>query len=197
MDIILDTRGVKAGRLAALLLGVLAVFAVPAGASACSPSFNPTIRELGPAQIVVVGRVGEKVPGGRLFHVERWFNGGDPVTPIVIGFKEGEPIGDCSYPVAMGEHKIIAPLLEADGTLYADLGTLQADPDSVEGRKYVAEAIALFGQGVVLLPTVAPEPAGDGIPSWLAFAAAFTAGLVAVHLLRRRRSSANGGVGSV
>ena len=186
----------RVGRIAALLIGVLAVFAVPASASACSPSFNPTIRELGPAQIVVVGRVGEKVPGGRLFHVERWFNGAEPVTPILIAFKEGEPIGDCSYPVATGEHKLIAPLREADGTLYADLGTLQADPNSDEGRKYVAEAIALFGQGVVVAPSVAPEPASDGIPSWLVFAAAFTAGLVAVSLLRRRRPSADAGAGS-
>ena len=174
-----------------MLFGVLAVVAAPASASACSPSFNPTIRELGPEQVVVVGRVGEKVAGGRVFYVERWFNGGEPMTPIVIGFKEGEPVGDCSYPVVMGEHKIIAPMLEADGTLYADLGTLQADPDSVEGRKYVAEAIALFGQGIVPVGVDPPSPADSGIPSWVAYAVAFSAGLVAVHLLRRRQSSAD------
>ena len=56
-----------------------------------------------------------RVANGRLFHVERWFNGGPPTTPIVIGFKEGEPIGDCSYPVAAGMHLIIAPArTEAD-----------------------------------------------------------------------------------
>ena len=191
MDIILDTPGVKAGRLAALLFGVLAVFAAPESAVACSPVFNPTIAALGPEQVVVVGRVGEKVAGGRVFYVERWFNGGEPMTPIVIRFKEGEPVGDCSYPVATGEHKLIAPMLEADGTLYADLGTLQADPDSIEGRKYVAEAIALFGQGVVPVPVDPPSPADSGIPSWVTFVAAFTAGLVAVHLLRRRQSSAD------
>lgn len=182
----------KVGRLAALLIGVLAVFAVPPSVSACSPVFNPMIRALGPAQIVVVGTVGEKVPGGRLFHVERWFNGGEPGTPIVIGFKEGGPVGDCSYPLATGEHKIIAPIREPGGTLYADFGTLQADPDSGEGRKYLAEAIALFGQGVVPVPIAPPPSADEGIPSWVTFAAAFTVGLVAVHLLRRRRDSLPG-----
>ena len=104
--------------LRALLLGACLAFALPAStALACSPSFNPNIRELGPAQLVVVGTVGERVPGGRLFHVERWFNGGEPGTPIVIAFKEGEPIGDCSYPVATGERKIIAPWREQDGRL--------------------------------------------------------------------------------
>ena len=143
-----------------------ALLASPRGASACSPPFErPTIEALGPAHLVVVGTVGERVPGGRLFHVERWFNGGEPGTPIVIGFKEGEPVGDCSYPVSTGEHKIIAPWREPDGSLYADLGTLQADPASADGQGYVDEATALFGPGVVPPAVVAPaepdEPAAS------------------------------------
>jgi hypothetical protein len=193
--------------LRALLLGVGLAVGFPAStAIACSPAFNPNIRELGPAQVVVLGTVGERVPGGRLFHVERWFNGGEPGTPIVIAFKEGEPIGDCSYPVATGERKIIAPWREPDGRLSADLGTLQADPDSADGRRYLEEAVALFGPGVVLEPAVfdtAPptehepvtgaESATDGV-SGLAVVAVGLAliGVIAGLLVRRairRRST--------
>ncbi len=148
--------------LALTAAGWIALLAWPSSAAACSPPFErPTIRALGPAQLVVVGTVGERVPGGRLFHVERWFNGGEPETPIVIGFKEGEPVGDCSYPVSSGERKIIAPSREPDGSLYADLATLQADPASEEGRRYIDESTTLFGPGVV------PEPAGGPRPRTL------------------------------
>ena len=168
MDIITDTRGVILRRVLAILgLAAVAVLSTPGTVVACSPPFNPTIRELGPAQVVVVGTVGERVPGGRLFHVERWFNGGAPATPILIAFKEGEPVGDCSYPVATGERKIIAPWREPDGRLSADLGTLQADPATDDGRRYVAEAEALFGPGVVPEPVegvVDPAPASDELP---------------------------------
>jgi hypothetical protein len=67
----------------------------------------------------------------------------------VIAFKEGEPIGDCSYPVSAGMEMIIAPVVEPDGRLTADLVTLQADPTSDAGRRFLAEAEALFGPGVV------------------------------------------------
>lgn len=157
--------------LRALLLGACLAFALPTStALACSPPFNPNIRELGPAQLVVVGTVGERVRGGRLFHVERWFNGGEPGTPIVIAFKEGEPIGDCSYPVATGERKIIAPWREQDGRLSADLGTLQADPNTEDGRRYLNEAVALFGPGVVPEPVAGAVdlvPTSDGLPAEL------------------------------
>lgn len=54
---------------------------------------------------------------------------------------------------------IIAPNREANGALSADLVTLQADPSSDLGRKYVAEATQLFGPGVV------PEPAAGAATS--------------------------------
>jgi hypothetical protein len=186
-DIIADTPGVIVRRVVAeLAVLVLVAAAWPGTALACSPSFNPTIRELGPGQIVVVGRVGERVPSGRLFYVERWYNGGEPRTPIVIAFKEGEPVGDCSYPVATGERKIIAPFLQPDGTLYADLGTLQADPGTEDGKRYIAEAIALFGPGVVPEPPPEP-PAADGPIPWLpVVAVAGAAAIVGVVIQRRR-----------
>lgn len=115
---------------------------------ACSPVQDPTIAALGPQQVVLVGRTGEPVPGGRAFHVERWFNGSGPAT-ITIAFKEGEPVGDCSYRVHADWHLVIAPLRNADGTLAADLGTLQAGVDSDTGRGYIAEAERLFGPGIV------------------------------------------------
>jgi hypothetical protein len=169
-----------------LLLGV-----VVERAYGCSPPFErPTIKALGPAQLVVVGRVGEQVPGGRRFYVDRWFNGGDPITPIVIAFKEGEAIGDCSYPVATGEQKIIAPVRQPDGTLYADLGTLQADPATAEGQRYVAEALALFGPGVVPVPSSEP-PAEEGVPSTaiLVIAVAAVVVLAGTGFFLRRRTA--------
>lgn len=131
------------------------VLAVAGPASACSPPFEtPTIRALGPAQVVLVGTTGERVPGGRLFNVERVYNGPVATTPIIIAFKEGEPVGDCSYPVTTGARLIIAPFGQPGGPLSADLGTLQDDPASADGQRYVAEAIELFGPGVV--PVAAP-----------------------------------------
>ena len=132
------------------LLALAALLAQPAVAAACSPPFEePTIRALGPRQVVVVGTIGEKLAAGRVFQVERWFNGAAPSSRIIIAFKEGEPLGDCSYPVFEGQRLIIAPDMHPDGTLSAILPTLQADPESDLGRRYVAEAVALFGPGFV------------------------------------------------
>ena len=159
-----SVRGLSSVRrtvLGGMLAGVL-VARTATPALACSPPFDPSIEALGPSQLVVVGTTGERVERGRLFHVERWFNGPAPMTPIVIAFKEGEPIGDCSYPVAAGTHLIIAPMRLEDGSLYADLGTLQADPATEQGRAYVAEAERLFGPGLV--PVAAEsldDPAAD------------------------------------
>lgn len=153
-------------RASIIVIFVLAAFGQPSSLVACSPPFEkPTIRALGLDQVVVVGSIGEKVAGGRLFHIERWFNGRIAGTPILIAFKEGEPVGDCSYPVHEGQHLLIAPVADPAGGLSADLGTLQADPDTQDGRRYLAEAQALFGPGVVP-PSVAaatPVPAAiDG-----------------------------------
>jgi hypothetical protein len=142
-----------------LLVGLLlnaGVLSTASPAAACSPPFNPTINDVEPSQLVVVGTIGERVDGGRLFHVERAWNGGSLTTPIVIAFKEGEPVGDCSYPVSADTHLIITPWRDG-ARLSADLGTLQADPESEIGRRYLAEAVARFGPGVV--PASLPPPA--------------------------------------
>src|SRR4029079_7990408 len=141
--------------LVAVLASVTAAFGTTSTAMACSPPFDPTIRALGPQQVVVVGTIGERVPDGRLFYVQRAYNGPIVATPIVIAFKEGEPIGDCSYRVAAGQALIIAPERGVDGHLSANLATLQAPPDSDLGRTYIAEAIELFGPGVVPPPAAA------------------------------------------
>ena len=170
--------------LVAVAMGL--AFAMPATAAACSPPFNPTIEALGPSQVVVVGTIGEPVAGGRLFHVERAFNG-PTTTPIVIAFKEGEPVGDCSYPVHAGERLIIAPFMEENGRLSADLGTLQARPDTADGLRYLNEAEALFGPGIV--PGDA-EPGQDGMSNLIVVALAIGA-LVAITFLvvvRRART---------
>jgi hypothetical protein len=114
-EIMADTHAMRGllffGAVAFASTLTLVCLATPGIAAACSPPMErPTIRALGPGQIVVLGTVGERVAGGRLFHVERWFNRGPSGTPIVIAFKEGEPVGDCSYPVRTGERKIIAPI---------------------------------------------------------------------------------------
>lgn len=161
-------------------------------ALACSPPFEPiTLRGLGPQQVVVVGTIGDHVPGGRIFHVERWFNGGVPSAEIVIAFKEGEAVGDCSYPVQTGQHLIIAPILEADGRLSADLVSLQADPASEVGQGYLREATALYGPGVV--PPAAeptPAPASSDQPWIILAAVAAVTIVVAAGAVAWRRTSA-------
>jgi hypothetical protein len=173
-------------RLVLVVGAIIAALAIPGPAWACSPPFNPTIEALGPNQIVVVGMIGEPVAGGRLFHVERVFNG-PSTTPIVIAFKEGEPVGDCSYPVHAGERLIIAPFMEEGGRLSADLGTLQADPASADGQRYLAESERLFGPGSI--PNQA-QPDQEGVSS-VAVVALAVGVLVAVTLLvavRRART---------
>ena len=157
----------------ALMLGL----ATPTGASACSPPFNPSIGALAPEHIELVGTTGERVDGGRLFHVERAFNA-TVTTPVVIAFKEGEPVGDCSYPVDPGQHLIIAPFREPDGRLSADLGTLQADPASEAGSGYLAEATELFGQGTV--PAQADVDSGQDLLPTMVIGSAVILGLLAV-----------------
>ncbi len=177
---------------AAFAAAVAMMWLFPSTAYACSPPFEePTIRALGPAQVVVVGTIGERVEGGRLFHVQRSYNGGVTRSPIVIAFKEGEPVGDCSYPVSTGANLIIAPLREPDGRLSANLSTLQADPGSDLGRRYVAEATALFGPGGVP-PTTAPvTPSSSRSADVGLLAAVLAAGVgllfVLVIVIARRR----------
>ena len=154
---------------AAVVLGLASIVWHANAALACSPPFEPpTIKALGPAQVVVLGTTGERVAGGRLFHVERWFNGGVPATPILIAFQEGEPIGDCSYPMGAGSPLIIAPVMAPDGTLSAALHTLQSDPSSADGQRYLDEARRLFGPGIVPAANgagpIAPLVAGDAPP---------------------------------
>ncbi|MBA2374493.1 MAG: hypothetical protein H0V74_09895 [Chloroflexi bacterium] len=181
-----------------LLAGIVLAVVVPGTAFACSPPFEePTIRALGPEQVVVVGTIGERILGGRLFHVQRWFNGGAPVSPIVIAFKEGEAVGDCSYPVTTGATLIIAPYKDGAGALSASLDTLQADPTSEVGRRYVAEAIELFGPGFVPQPAVAPTNSGptpdiSALVAGIVLAVALTFVVVVVLAHRQRRRVARG-----
>ncbi len=170
---------------------LLLIWLVPTAALACSPPLvEPSIRALGPEQVVLLGTIGEPVPGGREFHVQRWFNGDQPATPVVIAFKEGAPVGDCSYWVTPGADLIIAPYREADGRLSADLATLQADPATDEGRAYVAEATALFGPGMALRPTAEDQssvPGADPRTVLASLGVAVTLLSAVVLLLVRRR----------
>jgi hypothetical protein len=181
---------------AAVVVGFATVMAQASPAMACSPPFEPTIRALGPGQVVVLGMTGERVAGGRLFHVERWFNGGVPATPILIAFQEDGQIGDCHYPMEAGRPLIIAPDRAPDGTLSANFATLQADPSSPDGERYLDEARRLFGPGIVPAPgsgSIAPQVAVDaspGLPEVLALLAGlsiliFGAVVLADRLLRR------------
>ncbi|HEU5202891.1 MAG TPA: hypothetical protein VFU17_01205 [Candidatus Limnocylindrales bacterium] len=174
-------------RLALVAGALLVAFAIPAPTFACSPPFNPTIEELGPDQVVVVGTIGEPVDGGRHFHVERAFNS-PMTTPIVIAFKDGEPVGDCSYPVHAGERLTIAPIMGVGGRLSADMGTLQADPATAAGQRYLAEAERLFGPGSI--PGQA-EPVQEGVSSVAVVALALGV-LVAVTLVVAVRRSRTG-----
>lgn len=181
-----------AGRRALFLISsvLVLIWLMPAAVLACSPPFDPTIRALGPEQVVIVGTIGERVRGGREFHVRRWFNGDPPAATVVIAFKEGAPVGDCSYWVTPGADLIIAPYREADGRLSADLATLQADPATDEGRAYVAEATALFGPGMALRPTAEDQssvPGADPRTVLASFGVAVTLLSAVVLLLVRRR----------
>jgi len=77
--------------------------------------------------------------------------------------------------------------------LSANLATLQADPSSEKGQRYLAEATALFGAGVVpppaeVMPT--PLPASDSSALFALAGGAVAVGLATVLVLRSRGSRA-------
>ncbi len=170
---------------------LVAALVAPAQALACSPVQDPTIAALGPEQVVLLGVTGDKLPAGREFHVERVWNGNVPTSPIVIAFKEGEPVGDCSYPVASGTRLVIAPWQEPGGTLSADLATLQADPQSEAGQRYLAEAEQLFGEGTVPVDT-GREANRSGWPALVVITAFGAAAIAAGLILWLRRRATDG-----
>ena len=137
--------------------------------------------------VVLVGTTGDKVEGGRLFYVERVFAGNVPTSPIVIAFKEGAPVGDCSYPMSSGVHLVIAPNEEPDGSLHADLATLQAGPASALGKEFIAQAQARYGDGVVPSGPTAPASAGGDPRLGLVVAVGAAAFVVWIVLRGRRR----------
>ena len=165
---------------------LLAILLAPTSALACSGVMDPTIAALGPEQVVLLGVTGDKVPTGRLFHVQRAWNGDVPTSPIVIAFQEGEPVGDCSYPVTSGTRLVIAPERAPDGSLTANLATLQANPLSEDGQAYLAEAEQLFGQGTVPVDTT-PDAGASGWPALIAITAFGAAAIAAGLILWKRR----------
>jgi hypothetical protein len=176
-----------------LLLAALGAIALTTGGvattSACSPLFEePTIAALGSDAVVVIGTIGEQVDGGRLFHVQRAFSGGVTSTPMVIAFKEGPAIGDCSYPVTQGARLLIATVRDDAGRVPVDLVTLQADPESPDGQRYLAEATALFGPGTVPGPLSPPGPPAPSIALVVLVGLAIIAGsMLAWRAVRRSR----------
>jgi hypothetical protein len=174
----------RAAAAACLLVAGLTV--VPA--LACSPAAYPTVTGLPDGAVVIVGTTGDVVEGGRLFYVERVYAGSIDSSPIVIAFKEGEPIGDCSYPMTSGVRLLIAPAVGADGTLRADLATLQADPASEDGHRFIEEAEARYGQGTVPEGATAPG-SGGGSMFPLAVLVAGLAAALTIALARGGRGS--------
>jgi hypothetical protein len=178
-----------------LLIAALGAIALTTGGvattSACSALFEePTIAALGPDAVVVVGTIGEQVDGGRLFHVQRAFSGGVTSTPMVIAFKEGPAIGDCSYPVSQGARLLIATVRDDEGRVPVHLLTLQADPASPDGLRYLAEAAALFGPGIVPESLAPPEPPAPSVALVvLVGLAIFAASLLAWRAIRRSRAA--------
>jgi hypothetical protein len=176
--------GLRVTVVAAMLAAVFVAALVRAPvAVACSPVADPTLFALPDDAVVIVGTTGEPVEGGRQFFVERVYSGDIPSSPIVIAFKEGEPVGDCSYPVSSGMHLLIAPTRRPDGTLFADLATLQADPATEQGQSFLEEAEARYGPGTV--PSGTTSPAGPGtLP--IAILLGVAAGVVTIVLARNR-----------
>jgi hypothetical protein len=164
---------------------------------ACSPPVDPSIAALGPGHVVLLGTTGDPVAGGRAFHVEHYWNA-TGVATITIAFKEGEPTGDCSYPMEAGRRLIIAPSVDDAGRLHADLATPQADPLSPEGMAYLAEANRLFGPGTAPVADAQDVPADAGIDWSIAGIAALgLAALAAIVLIggsRRRRRTAEASI---
>ena len=184
------TRSRLVGVLLPLLL-LLPSSSAPATVLACS-CLQQTVNDLPADAIVIIGRVGERSGGARPLAVERWFNGPGMTDVLVIAFQEGEPIGDCSYPVATGERKFIVPDREG-AMLISHLCTMQAPVDTDYGRELIAAATAHYGPGVVPEATVAspslsesPEDAGPLVAVAVALAIVVAALFGGLVILARR-----------
>jgi hypothetical protein len=157
----------------ALLLGL----ATPTGAFACSPPFDPSIRALGPEQIVLVGTTGERVDGGRLFHVERSFKRHHHVAGRhrFQGRRAGRglQLSGGSWPAP--DHRAVS---RTGRTAQRGSRDAAGGPDSEAGAGYLAEAIELFGQGYV--PAQSDVDSGVDLLPTIAIGGAVILGLLAV-----------------
>lgn len=163
---------------------------VPGAASGCSPVGYRSLTDLPAGQVFLVGTTGEAAQGGRTFHVERAWNHQVPRNPIVIDFHEGVSQAACGMAVGAGTRMFVAPY-DGGGLLEVNLATLLANPESEHGRALIAEAVALYGAGVVPQPAEPGEPAAPGalrLPIAVAVVAALGAIVMALRLWLARRT---------
>jgi hypothetical protein len=184
-----------------LAVAILLATALPAVACDCVGP-QPMAAYAGDAdQVIFTGVVEPPRGGGVPVEVTRWFQGSDrdPFVRLAGGYF-GADGASCGTPLppARTEWIFVAYRSEESPDLVVSLCAPHASTDSAEGRAMLADAIATFGQGLVMGPASAPPSnvagevaAGDPLP--LAIAAGSVVGIVvvafgfAVIALRRRR----------
>lgn len=156
---------------AALSFGVLLATAVPAVACSCMGP-QPMAAYAGDAdQAIFTGVVQAPDARGVPVRVTRWFQGvsADPLVWLDGGGFGGDG-GSCGTPLpTAGTEWIFVAYRTETRELGVNLCTPHAAASNATGRAMFADAVATFGQGVVIDPVPAPSPptrpaASDGLP---------------------------------
>jgi len=195
-----DVTRIRSILLSAIVaVGFLLGTAIPAAACSCVGPQPMSAYAGDPDQVVFSGIVQPPDDRGVPVRVTHWFQGPDVNALVWLdrdGFSANGPSCGTVLPPAGTEWIFVA--YRTDGReLGVNLCTPHAPASAAAGQAMFADAIATFGEGVVLDPTTTTTPAasdGSSLPVPLLIAlATFVAGLaaaVALILGRGRRDQA-------
>ena len=186
-----------------LAVAILLVTALPAVACDCVGP-QPMAAYAGMAdQVIFTGIVQPPDGGGVPVRVTRWFQGPDRSAFVTLaGRGFGADGASCGTPLPpAGTEWIFVAYRSPDGPeLGVNLCTPHASANAAEGRAMFADAVATFGEGLIMDPSSPPSPTSgppDDAPLPLPLlVASVVAGLTVIGALaalaqRRRRSATN------
>jgi len=188
---------------ATLALGILLWTAVPAVACSCMGPQPMAAYRGDPTQAIFTGVVQAPEARGVPVRVTRWFQGPSP-DPLV--WLDGRGFGvdgaSCGTPLPpAGTEWIFVAYRTETGQLGVHLCTPHAAASDATGQAMFADAVATFGQGLVMDPVPAPTPttspaAPAGLPLPLPVVGVMAIAVVALAaglgllLIRGRRAGA-------
>ncbi len=160
--------------LAFFLALALTSLAAPPVTVACSCAFSEHPMQeaaAGNETSVFTGVAGPLEPDGVRVALTRWFHGAPPPDGIAMldpsGFVDPNG-GSCgTNPPPAGTEWIFAAWRDETGRFSMNLCSTAAALETDQGRNLITEALAVFGEPIVLQPTDAPPATGDDVAATL------------------------------